>query len=106
MNKKTTLRKTRIVKLDEGNTIVYIKHLGEQPYNEIKYECGKKIIVSYSLTYWHSIFQNFHRINKSVLINPEKIVSDEGFNEVVLIDNTRFLYSRRRLNTTNLLFKN
>ena len=94
---KTKPKKTRVIKLTERQNIIYIKHLGSEPYNEIKFECGKKVVVSYSLTYWHGVFQNFERINKNVLINPEKIISQTGIMEVELIDNSKFLYSRRKL---------
>ncbi len=90
-------KKTRIIKPTDHQNIVYIKHLGQEPYNEVKFDCGKKLIVCYSLTYWHSIFQDFHRINKGVLVNPSKVISQAGFPEVELIDNTKFMYSRRRL---------
>ncbi len=96
------MKKTRVIKLAESHNIVYIKHLGQEPYNEIKFVCGKKIIVSYSLSYWHSVFQNFERINKGVLINPEKIISQAGIMEVELIDNSKFLYSRRKLRNSIL----
>lgn len=102
MKVKQTTRKTRVIKLTECHNIVYIKHLGQEPYNEIKFECGKKVIVSYSLSYWHSVFQNFERINKSVLINPEKIISQLGSHEVELMDNSKFLYSRRKLKNSIL----
>ncbi len=94
---KLAIRKTRVIKLNERQNIIYIKHLGQEPYNEIKFICGKKIVVSYSLNYWHSVFQNFERINKGVLINPEKIISQAGIMEVELIDNSKFFYSRRKL---------
>ena len=89
-------KKTRIIKPTDHQNIIYIKHLGQEPYNEVKFECGKKVIVSYSLSYWHSVFQDFHRINKGVLVNPQKIISQAGFQEVELIDNSKFNYSRRR----------
>lgn len=89
-------RNSRVVKLQEWHQIVYIKHLGSEPYNEVKFDCGKKIIVSYSLNYWQSVFQDFHRINKSVLINPHKVISEKGEPEVELIDKSKFTYSRRR----------
>lgn len=93
-------RNTRVIKLTERHHILYIKHLGQEPYNEIKFDCGKKVIVCYSLTYWHNIFQDFQRINKSVLINPDKIISQQGIAEVELIDNSKFIYSRRKLKGT------
>lgn len=96
MNKNTTSRITRIVRKDESFKILYIKHLGREPYNEVKYDCGKKLIVSYSLSYWHSVFQDFHRINKGVLINPQKISSNKGSLEVELTDKSIFTYSRRK----------
>ncbi len=96
------MKKIRVIKLAESHNIDYIKHLGQEPYNEIKFECGKKVVVSYSLTYWHTVFQNFERINKSVLINPEKIISQAGIMEVELIDNSKFLYSRRKLKSSVL----
>lgn len=92
----------RVIKLTERHKIIYIKHLGQEPYNEIKFDCGKKVIVSYSLNYWHSVFQDFERINKSVLINPEKIISQMGIQEVELIDNSKFIYSRRKLKNSTL----
>ena len=92
-------RNTRIVKSEEEQSIVYIKHLGCQPYNEVKFDCGKKVIVSYSLNYWQSVFQDFKRINKGVLINPQKIISPDTSSEVELIDNSRFTYSRRKFKT-------
>ena len=95
-------KNTRVIKLTERHNILYIKHLGQEPYNEIKFECGKKVIVSYSLNYWHGVFQNFERINKSVLINPDKIISQSGSQEVELMDNSKFLYSRRKLKSINL----
>ena len=90
-------KKTRIIKPAEHQNIIYIKHLGQKPYNEVKFDCGKRLIVCYSLTYWHSIFQDFHRINKGVLINPQKIINTVGLQEVELIDKSRFMYSRRKL---------
>ena len=97
MNTKIYIeRNTRVVNLAELHQIIYIKHLGKQPYNEIKFECGKRLIVSYSLKYWHLIFQNFEKINKGVLVNPEKIISENGLEIVELIDNSKFTYSRRR----------
>ncbi|MBA4851864.1 LytTR family transcriptional regulator DNA-binding domain-containing protein [Emticicia sp. BO119] len=92
----TVSRNTRIVRLEEEQKIIYIKHLGIQPYNEVKFECGKKIIVSYSLNYWQSVFQDFKRINKAVLINPQKVINSMTSFEVELIDNSRFTYSRRK----------
>lgn len=71
-------RNTRLIKLAEHQNILYIKHLGQEPYNEVKFDCGKKLIVSYSLSYWQSVFQDFQRINKGVLINPEKVISQQG----------------------------
>jgi hypothetical protein len=97
LNKSRIVRKTRVFKADEEQHIIYIKHLGKEPYNEIKFECGKKLIVSYSLGYWHQVFQDFKRINKGVLINPKKILSEYGQKEVELIDNSKFKYSRRGL---------
>lgn len=97
MNKNATSRNTRIVRKDESFKILYIKHLGQEPYNEIKFDCGKKVIVSYSLNYWHSVFQDFQRINKTVLINPKKVISEQGTAEVELVDNSKFMYSRRKL---------
>jgi LytTr DNA-binding domain len=102
MATKPITRKIRVVKLHEYPKIIYIKHLGQEPYNEIKFDCGKKLIVSYSLSYWHSVFQNFERINKSVLINPDKIISQVGLQEVELMDNSKFLYSRRKLKNSIL----
>ena len=90
-------KKTRIIKPQDHHNIIYIKHLGVQPYNEIKFECGRKLIVCYSLTYWHSIFQDFQRINRGVLVNPNKVVSEFGSKEVELIDNSKFIYSRRKM---------
>jgi hypothetical protein len=88
-------RKMRLVHLAEYQSILYIKHLGTQPYNEIKFDCGKKLIVSYSLNYWQTVFQDFCRINKSILINPEKIISrNDG--KIVLSDDSTFTYSRRK----------
>ena len=89
-------KKTRIIKPQEHQSIIYIKHLGVQPYNEVKFDCGKKLIVCYSLSYWHSVFQDFQRINKNVLINPQKVLSNSGTLEVELSDNTKFNYSRRK----------
>jgi DNA-binding LytR/AlgR family response regulator len=89
-------RNSRIIKPQEHHKIIYIKHLGCEPYNEIKFDCGRTLIVSYSLTYWHSVFQDFQRINKSVLINPQKIISPKGIIEVELSDNSKFTYSRRK----------
>jgi hypothetical protein len=90
-------RKQRRIKVTDQPRILYIKHLGEQPYNEIKFDCGKKMIVCYSLTHWHNIFQDFIRISGGVLVNPEKMISPVGMKEVTLIDNTKFTCSRRRL---------
>lgn len=95
-------RNTRVIKIQEHHKIIYIKHLGKEPYNEIKFDCGKKIIVSYSLNYWHSVFQDFHRINKGVLINPDKIISQSGILEVELSDKSKFTYSRRKHKTAFL----
>jgi hypothetical protein len=88
-------RKVRLLQLTEYQSILYIKHLGTQPYNEIKFDCGKKLIVSYSLNYWQTVFQDFCRINKGILINPEKIISRES-GKIVLSDNSIFTYSRRK----------
>lgn len=96
MNNHSTNRITRIIRKADSHKILYIRHLGCEPYNEVKFDCGKKLIVSYSLSYWHSIFQDFHRINKGVLINPEKVLSNSGTLEVELTDNTKFNYSRRK----------
>ncbi len=90
-------RNTRVIKPQEHHKVIYIKHLGCEPYNEIKFDCGRTLIVCYSLTYWHSVFQDFRRINKSVLINPNKIISEQGTAEVELSDKSKFLYSRRKL---------
>lgn len=92
-------RNTRIIRPKEEQKIVYIKHLGRQPYNEVKFDCGKKIIVSYSLNYWQSVFQDFKRINKGVLINPQKVISPTQSPEIQLSDNSRFTYSRRKFKT-------
>lgn len=89
-------RNSRVIKSQEHHKVIYIKHLGIEPYNEVKFDCGKKLIVSYSLSYWHSVFQDFHRINKGVLINPKKVLSNSGTLEVELTDNTKFNYSRRK----------
>lgn len=97
MSSNTFIRKSRVIKVAECQNIIYIKHLGQEPYNEVKFDCGRKVIVSYSLSYWHSVFQNFERINKGVLINPEKIISQTGTQEVELMDNSKFMYSRRKL---------
>lgn len=94
-----TIRNSRILNLNEESAIIYIKHLGSQPYNEVKFDCGKKVIVSYILNYWHSVFQDFKRINKGVLINPQKVISPNTSFEVELIDNSRFTYSRRKYKT-------
>lgn len=102
MATKPITRNIRVVKLHEYPKIIYIKHLGQEPYNEIKFDCGKKLIVSYSLSYWHSVFQNFERINKGVLINPDKIISQVGSQEVELMDNSKFMYSRRKLKNSIL----
>lgn len=102
MSSHTSIRKSRVIKLTEHQNILYIKHLGQEPYNEVKFDCGKKVIVSYSLSYWHSVFQNFERINKGVLINPEKIISQAGTQEVELMDNSKFSYSRRKLKNSSL----
>ena len=92
-------RNSRVLNLKERSAIVYIRHLGNQPYNEVKFECGKKVIVSYSLNYWQRVFQDFKRINKSVLINPQKVISSTKSLEIELIDNSRFTYSRRKFKT-------
>lgn len=89
-------RNSRVIKPQEHDKVIYIKHLGQEPYNEVKFDCGKKIIVSYSLSYWQSVFQDFKRINKGVLINPDKVISQAGVLEVELCDNTKFTYSRRK----------
>ena len=89
-------RNSRVIKPQEHDKVIYIKHLGSEPYNEIKFDCGRILIVSYSLTYWHSVFQDFQRINKSVLINPQKVISEKGILEVELSDNSKFTYSRRK----------
>lgn len=99
MNSNITRRKTRVIKLAEYQNILYIKHLGQEPYNEVKFDCGKKLIVSYSLSYWQSVFQDFQRINKGVLINPQKVISQQGVQEVELTDNSKFTYSRRKHKT-------
>jgi hypothetical protein len=91
------IRKTRVVKIADKQNILYIRHLGCDPYNEVKFACGKKVIVCYSLRYWHSVFDDFKLINKNVLINPSQIISESGIREVELIDNTKFVYSRRKL---------
>jgi LytTr DNA-binding domain len=96
MNKNSTNRISRVIHKADSPKILYIKHLGQEPYNEVKFDCGKKLIVSYSLNYWHSIFQDFYRINKGILINPEKIVSEIGSKEVELVDNSKFTFSRRK----------
>ncbi len=95
MNNSVQNRKTRLIKQTEYSKILYIKHLGLQPYNEVKFDCGKTIIVSYSLNYWQTVFQNFYRINKSILINPEKIIS-RHCGKIVLSDSSSFTYSRRK----------
>ncbi|MFY7908386.1 MAG: hypothetical protein ACOVO2_02480 [Emticicia sp.] len=89
-------RNSRVIKPQEHDKVIYIKHLGQEPYNEVKFDCGKKLIVSYSLTYWQSVFHDFKRINKGVLINPDKVISQAGVLEVELSDNTKFMYSRRK----------
>lgn len=89
-------RNSRVIKPQEHDKVIYIKHLGKEPYNEIKFDCGRTLIVSYSLNYWHSVFQDFRRINKSVLINPQKVISQEGILEVELSDHSKFTYSRRK----------
>ncbi|GGD54906.1 hypothetical protein GCM10011514_18860 [Emticicia aquatilis] len=99
MSSNTPRRKTRVIKLAEHQNILYIKHLGQEPYNEVKFDCGKKLIVSYSLSYWQSVFQDFQRINKGVLINPQKVISQQGVQEVELADNSKFTYSRRKHKT-------
>jgi DNA-binding LytR/AlgR family response regulator len=96
MTSQKPSKKIRVIKPTEHKNIIYIKHLGKEPYNEVKFECGKKLIVSYSLTYWQTVFQDFQRINRKVLINPDKIISENGIPEVELSDNSKFLYSRRR----------
>ena len=101
MNTLFPLRNMRVINLNERNEIIYIKHLGVQPYNEIKFACGKKAIVSYSLKYWHSVFKDFQLINRSVLINPQKVISKLGNQEVELTDNSKFIYSRRKHHTYN-----
>ncbi|CAN1540563.1 LytTR DNA-binding domain containing protein [Spirosomataceae bacterium] len=88
-------RKVRLIQLTEYPSILYIKHLGIQPYNEIKFDCGKKLIVSYSLNYWQTVFQDFCRINKGILINPEKIISRKR-EKIMLSDHSIFTYSRRK----------
>lgn len=90
------IRNSRVIKPQEHDKVIYIKHLGQEPYNEVKFDCGKKLIVSYSLSYWQSVFQDFHRINKGVLINPDKVISEKGVLEVELSDNSKFTYSRRK----------
>jgi len=92
-------RNSRVLNSNEESAIIYIKHLGIQPYNEVKFDCGKKVIVSYSLNYWQGVFQDFKRINKGVLINPQKVISPTTSFEVELIDNSRFTYSRRKYKT-------
>ncbi|RFS15387.1 LytTR family transcriptional regulator DNA-binding domain-containing protein [Emticicia sp. C21] len=92
-------RNSRVLNPNAESTIIYIKHLGNQPYNEVKFDCGKKVIVSYSLNYWQSVFQDFKRINKGVLINPQKVISPNASFEVELTDNSRFTYSRRKYKT-------
>lgn len=42
MNHSIQKRKTRVIELTEYQAILYIKHLGNQPYNEVKFDCGKK----------------------------------------------------------------
>jgi hypothetical protein len=96
------IRNTRIVKSEDHKKILYIKHLGKEPYNEIKFECGKKIIVSYSLSYWHKVFQYFQRVNKGVIVNPNKIISNIDAQTLVLEDNSEFTYSRRRFKNYQL----
>jgi hypothetical protein len=90
-------KRVRAFALEKQPSILYVRHLGQEPYNEIKFECGKKIIVSGSLGYWHRVFQDFERINKGVLINPCKVVSELGKKEVVLTDKSIFQFSRRSL---------
>ncbi len=102
MATKPITRNIRVIKHHDYKKIIYIKHLGQEPYNEIKFDCGKKVIVSYSLSYWHSVFQSFKRINRGVLINPEKIISPTGMQEVELMDNSKFMYSRRKLKNSIL----
>lgn len=93
------IRNSRVIKPQEHHKVIYIKHLGQEPYNEVKFDCGKKLIVSYSLSYWQRVFQDFHRINKGVLINPDKVISKAGVLEVELSDNSKFTYSRRKHKT-------
>lgn len=90
------IRNTRVIKSEDYTKILYIKHLGKEPYNEIKFECGKKIIVSYSLSYWHKVFQYFRRVNNGVIVNPNKVVSNIDGQTLVLEDSSEFTYSRRR----------
>ncbi|MFY7909480.1 MAG: LytTR family transcriptional regulator DNA-binding domain-containing protein [Emticicia sp.] len=97
-------RISRLLKPQEHHKVIYIKHLGREPYNEVKFDCGKTLIVSYSLRYWHSVFQDFQRINKSVLINPSKIISQQGESEVELEDNSKFIFSRRKYKYKNLQY--
>jgi DNA-binding LytR/AlgR family response regulator len=89
-------RNLRIIKSEDQSRILYIKHLGTEPYNEVKFECGRKLIVSYSLNFWQNIFQDFQRINRGVLVNPTKIISQTGLQIVILKDNSEFNYSRRK----------
>jgi DNA-binding LytR/AlgR family response regulator len=95
VNQPQKVKKLRILKPRDYSQIVYIRHLGKQPYNEIKFECGRKLIVCYSLNYWQTLFQDFTRVNRSVLVNPAKIIRTVDSQEVILIDNSSFIYSRR-----------
>ena len=68
-DKPQIIRHSRVLKKEEIDSIKFIEHLGEEPYNKIFFFNKKSIIVPYSLAYWHSFVGNdFERINKKYLV--------------------------------------
>jgi hypothetical protein len=88
------VRKTRFFDLNEIPNILFIKSIRPGTYAKICFENGKIVIASYSLNYLNSIVgSNFMKVNRGVLVNKNKIISQEK--SVFLLGGHEFVFSRR-----------
>lgn len=91
-----TIRKTRVLKKEDIESIKYVQHLGTEPYNKVFFFNEPPKIVSYSLNYWQQMLgEDFERINKGNLVRKNQI-KEVSKTSVKLHCGTQLTLSRRK----------
>lgn len=58
-------------KLTEDSPIILLEGFGN--YTQIHYDCGKKLLMSYTLLRYEEVLTGFVRVSRKYLVNPDYI---------------------------------